>query len=376
MRSLEVELKVGVGDYISALCHSVLRVEPYTSCWFGCAYCYARWKRSAGSPRPKPWLLRALEKLWSKLPGELRLPPFRLSTLVDPLQPLEEEHKMTLFVLRAALKHDVPIVLNTKSTLFSRGPWRGLLEEMASRGLVVLQISISTVGEHTSALLEPRALPGPERLEALSAISDEVPCVLRLQPLIPGLYEEEADDIIEEASRAGVKHVIVEFIRETPEGLRALYAKLGKQGLVDRVAWEPYGRRGRLLRPHLAYRREILADLRRRLHREGITVSSCKEGLVEFHNGRDCCGLRFLRPDRTAYRLTLYDVWASGGDLSKAVEEALRSGQVVFGPDITGYPNPIRKILRAHENRLLKILEDPEVLGRVCPALAAQVRGT
>ncbi|RLI07238.1 hypothetical protein DRO32_04235, partial [Candidatus Bathyarchaeota archaeon] len=95
MRSLEAELKVGVGDYISALCHSVLRVEPYTSCWFGCAYCYARWERPVGSPRPKPWLPRALEKLWSKLPRGLRLLPFRLSTLVDPLQPLEEEHKMT-----------------------------------------------------------------------------------------------------------------------------------------------------------------------------------------------------------------------------------------------------------------------------------------
>jgi len=45
-------------------------------------------------------------------------------------------------------------------------------------------------------VLEPKAPPGPERLEALSSVSDEAPCVLRFQPLILGLYEKEANELV------------------------------------------------------------------------------------------------------------------------------------------------------------------------------------
>jgi DNA repair photolyase len=36
-------LVVGSTWVTSTLCHSLLRVEPYSSCPFACSYCYARW---------------------------------------------------------------------------------------------------------------------------------------------------------------------------------------------------------------------------------------------------------------------------------------------------------------------------------------------
>ena len=152
MRVLEAELKVGVSNHTSAFCHSVLRLEPYTACYFSCTYCYARWYREQGPPEPKPWLIKALRKLWPKLAAspELRLVPFRLSTLADPLQPAEAKEKLALSILRLAGEFDVPVVLNTKSVLFTRGPWLSALEELASEGLVLLQVSISALSPAVS----------------------------------------------------------------------------------------------------------------------------------------------------------------------------------------------------------------------------------
>ncbi|HID41649.1 MAG TPA: radical SAM protein, partial [Pyrodictium sp.] len=37
-----MELGIKPSSYISSLCYSVLRLEPFTGCSFGCTYCYAR----------------------------------------------------------------------------------------------------------------------------------------------------------------------------------------------------------------------------------------------------------------------------------------------------------------------------------------------
>ena len=370
-RELEAELRVGVSFYTSALCYSVIRLEPYTTCALACSYCYARWYRPEGRPEAKMWLVKPLERLWSGLSARgLRLVPFRLSTLSDPLQPLEEGAKLTLAFLRMALRHRVPVVLNTKRVLFACHPWSEAITDLASRGLLVLQISLSTLDEEVARVLEPRAPPPAERLEKAGELSGEVPLVVRLQPLVPGLFEREREELVEAIAQAGARQVVVEFLRETPEGLQAIYGRLAQLDPAlggAPCAWESYSLAGgRLRRPSLPYRREILAWLRERLARHGITLGTCKEGIFELQDGRDCCGFRFLDSEKVAYRLTLYDIWRAGGSLEQALEEAARAGDVLYGPRLAPYPRPIRRALRAHENKLLRALERPYVLTRVC----------
>ena len=317
-RELEAELRVGVSFYTSTLCHSVIRLEPYTNCSFGCSYCYARWHRPVGRPKAKIWLLKPIEHLWARLSAsELRLVPFRLSTLADPLQPIEEEEKLTLAFLKLALRHGIPLVLNTKSTCFAREPWSRLVVELTSRGLLVLQISISTLSERVARILEPNAPPSAGRLRKAGELSEQVPLVVRLQPLVPGLFEVEREALVEAMAQAGARHVIVEFLRETPSGLRAIYGHLARLGVEGPTCdWESYALAGgELLRPSLAYRRQVLAWLKEELARYGITLGTCKEGIFELQDGRDCCGFRFLEREKVAYRLTLYDVWRAGGSL-------------------------------------------------------------
>ncbi len=367
MIDLEGEIKVGVSNYISSLCHSVLRLEPYTTCYFDCAYCYARWYREKEAFRAKKGLLPKLEKLWSKMTHLERVPPFRLSTLIDPFQPAERNWKLSLRILRLARKFRIPIILNTKSTLFLEEPWKSMLEELASDGLLVLQVSVPFLREDFRRVLEPRAVSGKERLEAVAKVSDHVPCVIRMQPIIPGIFEESLDEHVEAVRDSGSRHVIVEYLRETPHGLEEIYHKLGRK--LERGIWEAYSIKGEgLLRPTLSYRRGLLAELRGKLAKSGISLGLCKEGLYEFQDGRDCCGFRFLDQTRVGYRLTLYEVWRWGNG---AFEKAASDPLILCGGKLAAYPNPVRKILRAHERKLMKVLSDKNVLQKVCPSLAS-----
>ncbi|KSW12127.1 hypothetical protein CF15_05000 [Pyrodictium occultum] len=45
-----LEIGIKPSSYISSLCYSVFRLEPFTGCVFDCLYCYARWYRGLRAP--------------------------------------------------------------------------------------------------------------------------------------------------------------------------------------------------------------------------------------------------------------------------------------------------------------------------------------
>ena len=83
------DLVINVSNHISSLCYSVLRFEPYGECEYKCLYCYARWYRGG-----RVSSFRAFLKLARRV-NEMKLKPIpvRLSTLVEPFQPVEGEAK-------------------------------------------------------------------------------------------------------------------------------------------------------------------------------------------------------------------------------------------------------------------------------------------
>jgi len=148
-----MELAINPSKIISSLCYSVLRLEPYTNCSFGCVYCYAKWYRG-GRIKPRPKAIGMFSKVAKKL--DLRL-PFRLATLSDPLQDIEEEAKVSLKLMEIAYQNDIPILLSTKSDRISKNPWKGMIEEMGKNDLIVVQMSVSSLDRQD---LEPKA-PSP-----------------------------------------------------------------------------------------------------------------------------------------------------------------------------------------------------------------------
>ncbi len=344
-------------NIISGYCYSVFRLEPYSTCTYNCIYCYARWYRAPPSI-PSEKILRYWERIASKLAETPAPKPyFRLATLVEPFQEkLEINHKYSYRMLETAYNYRIPIVINTKSTLIAKDPWLKLVNEMASEKLVLVQISLSLYNGEASKILEPNAPPPEKRIELIDLLKDhDIPVVLRLQPLIPGLEEEHLTLLENIVDR--VDGVIIESIRLTSEELEFISSLLeGKLSVKLRnIEWVKYTVEAEnLYTPSRKWKREVYDMLREIVAKRNIPLTTCKDYPLILT--RDCC-LFWVTGNREygvreTIREKIYRVDKPG---VKIIEE--------YDP----YPNPVRKILRLHNNKLLKIISNPELLNWIKP---------
>jgi len=371
-------LVVGSTWVTSTLCHSLLRVEPYSSCPFACSYCYARWYGwgPGGAAEGAPEMIAAFERVARLVRRRgLRPIPFRLATLVDPFPPQEAGAKLTLRALAIALEHEYPIIVNAKGVLYAKEPWRGALRKLAEKGLVLLQVSLSST--NGAAQLEPQAPPPAERLGSAAQLAEEgVSVAVRVSPHIPRFSPTRREEIEEFASKLremGFRHLILEFLRGEPRLFESLAERLGAAELRE---VEPYSLRETggappLVRVRLPLRAGVALAYAEAARRAGLTFATCMEGLFELHTAPDCCGAYLLRD--AALRPTLGDVYrhvASRGPASPAeAAAACASWGRVCGSELLEYPRPISKPLRYHERRLWRALGDARLLERLTPNL-------
>ncbi|RLG73609.1 MAG: hypothetical protein DRO23_08560 [Thermoprotei archaeon] len=368
------ELFINVSNIISPLCYSIMRIEPYTSCNFNCTYCYARWYREQGVPQPKYNVLHDFLKIAKTIhKKQLKPLPIRLSTLVEPFQPIEYDEKISLKVLEIAYRYNYPVIVNTKSTLLIRKPWLSMLVDMADRGLVVVQYSFSTFEEKYHKVLEPKAPTPEERVEAAGFLSDEgVPMVFRISPYIPEITNSIGFKAIAKiAKECRVKHVIVESIRLTEKEFSKVYSVLG----LSVPPLEKYSLRGEgeLLRLSLEMRLRHYMQMVRELKTYNIGFATCKEGFYNLHSVSDCCGF-YLFNKPAAKRITLYEYFleAQTRDIELNLIEEIHSKlckkhNALCSHSVREYPRTMKEPLKYHEKRLLKILKDPKTLLKVAP---------
>ena len=398
-----MEYAIKPSSYISGLCYSILRLEPFDRCGYGCIYCYARWYRGPhGVARVKPGWPRVAERLARLASRVWPRPWFRLSTLSEPFQEVEagEPSRHVARVLRLLARNGVPVVVNTRSASVARGEVLSALLELADRGLVVVQVSLSPRG--LDRLWEPGAPSTWRRLEALEALAEHgVPVAARLQPAVPGL-EEELHRLALEALDRGAMGLIAESLRETGEGLRLLYRLAGLEPPVPLDGWEPYQLapepgRTPLLHPPLWWRERLHHRLRLLAARSGALYAPCKDGpLPEYawppwRPGRDCCHLAaaalergrrwpglLLRPTLHEYLYWLREEGGVDGDWEGFIrwcEGRLGGLGYRCGGMLEELPGWIAKPLRLHERRLRRLVERktwPLLLGLSAPRGAAQ----
>ena len=364
-----LEFGIKPSSFISALCQSVFRLEPFTTCSYGCIYCYARWYRGAhGRPGVKWGVARLFEKLASKLPDGLPRPLFRLSTLSDPFQHFGGRVPgVVKALLRTALRYEVPLVVNTKGPL--RDPeLLPLLQSLADRGLVLVQVTVA-FGDEAALRLEPGAPPPSERLDMVELLSEHaIPVVVRVQPLIPGLEGEHLSVAVEALER-GALGVIGEPVRETREGLETLYRLLGVEPPWG-LGWEEYqlgweeGRQP-LLHPPLRWRLQMHEALRMVAAGFGRPYAPCKDVLLTlqpwYRPGRSCCLEWLALREPPLLRPTLHEYAATGWPPLPPWQLCERLGwpYTCTEQQLAEYPSVVRKTLRAHMRRLWRLLQNP-----------------
>ncbi len=377
-------LAINVSNIISPLCYSVLKLEPYSMCSMGCIYCYARWYWSANYIKPQFTVIKYFKKTLKKIHVRgLRPIPFRLSTLVDPFQPEEEKFKISLELLKISHEYEYPLIINTKSILFTKNPWINLMEKLLDMGKAIIQVSITTLDDRISKVLETRTPKPKARLKVLKDLGTRgYPVVIRLSPFIPMVSTlPSINELVGILKDIGVKHVIVEGLRLEKDLVSKFYDLVKNYVNLNEVKLESYSivEEGRILKLSLDSKLKWYVALRNALMREGISFSTCKEGLFELHTAPDCCGM-YLFKDDYVVRLTLNEVYRKlldiGGlsvdEVGKFINDICRISKVLCSNDAKSYPREIAKALIKHERRLPKVLTNASLLSKVSPNMSLE----
>ena len=185
-------------------------VNPYRGCEHGCIYCFARPSHAYLGLSPGldfETRLIARPNIAKVLCQELSKPRYKVATLAmgtntDPYQPCERDQGLARACLEVLRDFNHPVAIVTKGSLIERD--LDILSEMASKGLVRVGISVTTLDRDLSRRMEPRAPAPARRLAVIKRLSDAgVPVRLMASPVVPGLTDHELEALLAAGASAG-----------------------------------------------------------------------------------------------------------------------------------------------------------------------------
>lgn len=185
-------------------------INPYRGCEHGCVYCFARPTHAFLGLSPGldfETRLFAKKNAAELLENEITRPgyqvkPIAIGTNTDPYQPAEKKLRIMRGVLKVLSEANHPVTVVTKGSLILRD--LDILSDMASRDLVKVAISVTTLDRKLARSMEPRASAPARRLTAMQMLSRAgVPTGVMVAPVIPSLTDHEMEGILTAAARSG-----------------------------------------------------------------------------------------------------------------------------------------------------------------------------
>lgn len=192
-------------------------INPYRGCEFACKYCYARYTHEymeldGGEFEKKIYVKKDAGPLlaWdvahkysyeSEASGGTQAEHIAIGTATDPYQPAEREYGVTRACLEELAKREgLSVSIITKSDQIVRDI--DVLQRLAERSDLGIDITITTLRTRLARMLEPRA-PRPDlRLAAVRQLAEAGLAVgISASPLIPGITDREGD--LEAVAAAG-----------------------------------------------------------------------------------------------------------------------------------------------------------------------------
>ena len=192
-------------------------INPYRGCEFACKYCYARYtheymeldgaefeKKIYVKKDAAPLLARDVAHKYSyasEASGGTQAEHIAIGTATDPYQPAEREYGVTRACLEELAKREgLSVSIITKSDQIVRDI--DVLQRIAARSDLAIDITITTLRTRLARMLEPRA-PRPDlRLNAVKQLSEAgLPVGISASPLVPGITDREGD--LEAVAAAG-----------------------------------------------------------------------------------------------------------------------------------------------------------------------------
>ena len=210
-------------------------INPYRGCSHGCCYCFARIGHEyLGFSSGLDFETKIMVKhdAAALLRTELMSPKYepvtiQISGVTDCYQPAEKKFGITRQCLEVMSEFRNPLSVITKNHLVTRDI--DLLSKLASINAVVVMMSVTTLDNDLSRVMEPRTSIPRRRLDAIRQLTAAgIPTGVMASPMIPGLNDHEMPEIIAAAADAGAV-----WAGMTPIRLALSIAGLFEQWLTD-----------------------------------------------------------------------------------------------------------------------------------------------
>jgi len=273
-------------------CRTRLVVNTYKGCSNLCQYCYTySYTRFSDilNPKPKDDFEKNLERdIQRYCSSGLPKYPVYVSSNCEPLQPLEDKYKNTLYALRKLRANNFPILIMTKNPSKLLEPE---YSEVLDKSRTVIQVTIPFLNSR----FEPYAPSPNERIHAIDCLTTSgFQVVARIDPIMPvygaieGQSVNEIDSLVNQLHRVGGNLIASKCLRLVP-GIKKMYPHLYDQlkpyYQINRSSESPWE-----LNPES--KQKLLTPVYKACEKRGITMATCVDGRhVSFPTSLRCDGL-------------------------------------------------------------------------------------
>jgi len=269
-------------------CPQKFSLSAYVGCSHNCLYCYASsYIRNFFSVRAKKDFLERLKREINKLPEDIYI---TMANSSDPYLHLEKRLKLTQKTLKILKEYrKIKVMLVTKSSLILRDLF--LLKDFSH---IIVSISLTTLDEKLAQKLEPCASPVRDRLKTIEKLSQFIPVVCRIDPLIYPLTIKEVEKTVKEVKERGARQIIVSTYKVRRDNLKRMIRRFPQyKELWYRLYFKEGERIGGYFYLSFSLRKKIIEEARDICLREKIDFSSCRENLA-YLNTKICDGSSFF----------------------------------------------------------------------------------
>ncbi len=233
-----------------------------------CLYCYATYIPRFYEVRTKKKLLTRLEKEVKALPNNALI---SMSNSSDPYPKIEKEFELTRNSIKILSNARMRLLIITKSDMVKRDI--DLLSEMKS----AVSITITTFKK--ADVIETNAPHPTKRLRALKKLKKEdIPVILRLDPIIPFINDVEIESIIKKCRF--VDHIVTSTLKLR----RDSYSKISHAfPELKEIFYTLYFKKGEKIGNSwylpIDIRKELLNKVAEKCEEFEISYGFCREGL-------------------------------------------------------------------------------------------------
>ena len=182
------------------LFHGDYTLDPYQKCDMGCIYCDS----SEGIVYIKSNVVEILSNEIDRVGNGTII----VGSVSDPYQRIESKEKLTQSIIKKLIDNNISFHMLTKSDLVLRD-----IDYMKEYKKVRITISISTMDNKISKIIEPNAPTPDKRLEVVKRLSETgIKTGVAIMPILPFITDKDVDRIVSKAKDNRASYIIYEYL--------------------------------------------------------------------------------------------------------------------------------------------------------------------